>query len=377
MPPARPCSTPPTSCRKRRRCVIGWRSLIAAGGSPWGGGDPLDGGQRQWTFRAACLDRDSGAPRSGGAADHAGGGHAGGRVRRPDRPHAGRGYPGPMSTAVLPRLRRRLGAALATARMRLLVVSRYPGQLFVEIFIPIVFASMPILLARANADSAGASFQRNVGTSNYIAYMLLGSGAFMIVSMAFWHIGYWLRYEQETGTLEAMYLAPTGRVWLAAGVSLYSSLRAILSGGLAYLLGSLIFGVDPLQGQVALAAAFVLVGLVPLFGMTLLFGALILRVKEANSLVNLMQWVISLMMGIFFPVAVFPPLMRALALLFPPTWMVNGVRSAMLGVGYFFGEWYWDLAMLWAFLLLAPPLGYTTFSRMQRGLRRKEGMGGY
>ena len=280
-----------------------------------------------------------------------------------------------MSTAARSRLRSRLGAVLATARMRLLVVTRYPGQLFVEILIPIVFASMPILLAQANADSAGANFQRNVGTSNYVAYMLLGSCAFMIVSMAFWHIGYWLRFEQETGTLEAVYLAPTGRVWLAAGVSLYSSLRAILSGGLAYLLGSLIFGVDPLQGQVGLAAVFVLVGLVPLFGMTLLFGALILRVKEANSLVNLMQWVISLLMGIFFPVAVFPPLMRALALLFPPTWMVNGVRSAMLGIGYFFGEWYWDLAMLWAFLLLAPLLGYTTFSRMERAIRRKEGMG--
>ena len=280
-----------------------------------------------------------------------------------------------MSTAARSRLRSRLGAVLATARMRLLVVTRYPGQLFVEILIPIVFASMPILLAQANADSAGANFQRNVGTSNYVAYMLLGSCAFMIVSMAFWHIGYWLRFEQETGTLEAVYLAPTGRVWLAAGVSLYSALRAILSGGLAYLLGSLIFGVDPLQGQVGLAAVFVLVGLVPLFGMTLLFGALILRVKEANSLVNLMQWVISLLMGIFFPVAVFPPLMRALALLFPPTWMVNGVRSAMLGIGYFFGEWYWDLAMLWVFLLLAPLLGYTTFSRMERAIRRKEGMG--
>ena len=280
-----------------------------------------------------------------------------------------------MSTAARSRLRSRLGAVLATARMRLLVVTRYPGQLFVEILIPIVFASMPILLAQANADSAGANFQRNVGTSNYVAYMLLGSCAFMIVSMAFWHIGYWLRFEQETGTLEAVYLAPTGRVWLAAGVSLYSSLRAIVTGGLAYLLGSLIFGVDPLQGQVGLAAVFVLVGLVPLFGMTLLFGALILRVKEANSLVNLMQWVISLLMGIFFPVAVFPPLMRALALLFPPTWMVNGVRSAMLGIGYFFGEWYWDLAMLWAFLLLAPLLGYTTFSRMERAIRRREGMG--
>jgi ABC-2 type transport system permease protein len=271
--------------------------------------------------------------------------------------------------------RSRLGAMLATARMRLLLVSRYRGQLFVEILIPIVFASMPILLAQANGEGAVANFQRNVGTANYVAYMLLGSSSFMVVSMAFWHIGYWVRFEQETGTLEAVYLAPTGRVWLAAGVAIYSALRALLAGGLAYLLGSLIFGIGPLQGQLLLAGSFVAVGLVPLFGMTLLFGALILRVKEANSLVNLMQWAISLLMGIFFPVAVFPPLMRALALLFPPTWMINGVRSAMLGVGYFFGVWYRDLAVLWAFLLVAPLLGYSAFTRMERSIRRREGMG--
>ena len=291
--------------------------------------------------------------------------------------------PGTPSTPITPTmpsarvgsLGSRLSAVLATARMRLQLVSRYRGQLFVEVLIPIVFASMPILLAQANPGSAGANFQRNVGTANYVAYMLIGSSAFTVVSFAFWHTGYWLRFEQETGTLEAVYLAPTGRIWMAAGVSLYSAARALLSGSLAYLIGSWVYGVNPIQGQLALAAAFVLVGLVPLFGMTLLFGALILRVKEANSLVNLMQWAISLLMGVFFPVAVFPPLMRALALLFPPTWMVNGVRSALLGVGYFFGTWYRDMGVLWAFLLLAPLLGYSVFTRMERSIRRQEGMG--
>ena len=102
-----------------------------------------------------------------------------------------------------------------------------------------------------------------------------------------------------------------------------------------------------------------------------------MKVKEANSLVNLMQWTVSLLMGVFFPVAVFPPLMRLLALAFPPTWMVNGVRSALLGVGYFFNEWYLDLAVLWGFLLIAPLLGMWVFSGMERNIRRHEGLGEY
>jgi len=267
---------------------------------------------------------------------------------------------------------------LATARMRMLNVSRYKGQLFVEILIPIVFAAMPILLGRATGgENAEANFLRNTGTANYPAFMLIGSSTFIIVTFAFWLVGYWIRFEQETGTLEAIYLTPTSRVWNAAGIALYSAIRSLISGSVAYFLGSLIFGVNPFQGQLILALAFILVGLIPLFGMTLMFGALVMKVKEANSLVNLMQWSVSLLMGVFFPVAVFPPLMRLLALAFPPTWMVNGVRSALLGVGYFFGEWYLDLAVLWGFLLIAPLLGFWVFSGMERNIRRREGVGEY
>lgn len=273
-------------------------------------------------------------------------------------------------------LRDKLSVVLATARMRLMLVTRYKGQLFTEILMPIVFASMPILLGRATGgDAAAANFQANTGTDNYVAYMLLGASAFLIVSFSFWLVGYWIRFEQETGTLEAIYLTPTNRVWNAAGVSLYSAVRSLISGSIAYFVGCLIFGINPFQGELLLALAFVLVGLLPLFGMTLIFGALVLKVKEANALINLMQWTVSLMMGVFFPVAAFPPLMRAVALLFPPTWMVNGVRSAVLGVGYFFGHWYLDFAVLWAFLLIAPLLGYQVFSSMERYVRRHEGVG--
>jgi len=275
-------------------------------------------------------------------------------------------------------LRANFSVLLASTRMRLLNISRYPGQLVMDVITPIVFASMPILLGRASGGAnAEEVFAANTGTPNYVAYMLIGTSVFTIVSFAFWHMAYWLRWEQETGTLEVLYLAPTNRIWVAAGTALYSCLRSLLAATAVYLFGSLILRVTPFQGQVGLAFLFILVGLIPLYGMTLLYGAVILKVKEANALVNLMQWGVTFLMGVFFPVAIFPPLLKFLALLFPPTWMTNGVRSALLGIGYFFGEWYLDLAVLWAFLLVAPLFGYWVFSKTETSIRRNEGVGQY
>jgi ABC-2 type transport system permease protein len=275
-----------------------------------------------------------------------------------------------------PTLRANLSVTLASARMRLMTIARYPGQLLLEVIIPIVFAAMPILLGRATAGAdAGAVFEQNTGTTNFVAYMLIGSSVFTIVSLAFWHIAYWLRWEQETGTLEALYLSPTNRIWVVAGTALYSCARSLATALLAYLLGSVILGVNPVSGQVGIAMLFILVGVVPLYGLTLLFGALVLKVKEANALINLMQWGVSFLMGVFFPISFFPWFLRILALLFPLTWMTNGVRSSLLGVGYFFQEWYFDLAVLWGFMLIAPLVGYWVFKRTETSIRRNEGVG--
>lgn len=269
-------------------------------------------------------------------------------------------------------------AALAEARMRLLVLSRYPGQVALDILVPVIFSAMPLLLGRAVAGPASAAnFAANTGTADYVPYLLIGSTVFITVNRAFWDLAYWLRYEQETGTLEAVYASPTRPLVLAAGVALYSALRSAVSGVVAYLVGCLAFGVNPFRGDVLLALVFLGVGLVPLYALGLLFASFVLRVQEAARLVMVMQWGASFLMGIFYPVAVFPPLLKAVAMAFPPTWMINGVRSAMLGVGWFFGEWYLDLAVLWVGMLLLPAVGVMVFRGAERRMLRAGGLGGF
>ncbi len=272
--------------------------------------------------------------------------------------------------------RENFSAMLASTKARLLIISRYQGSMVLDMIVPVVLAAMPILLGRATAgDQAAEIFAANTGTENYVAYLLIGSSVFTIVSMAFWHIANWLRWEMETGTIESIYLTPTHRIWVAGGTALYSMTRSTITALIAYFVGALVLGVQPIQGELLLALVFILIGLLPLYGMTLLFGALLLRIKQANAILNLMQWLLNLLMGVFYPIAVLPPLARVIALLFPPTWMTNGVRASLLGVGYFFGEWYLDFAMLWVFMLIAPLVGAWVFRTVEIKVRRNEGVG--
>jgi ABC-type transport system involved in cytochrome c biogenesis permease component len=180
-------------------------------------------------------------------------------------------------------MRTNFSTMLASTRMRVLTISRYPGQLAMDIFIPIVFAAMPILLGRATAgDQAAAVFEANTGTANYVGYMIIGSSAFAMVSYAFWHIAYWVRWEMETGTLESLYLTPTSRMWVASGVALYSLMRSLFSALTSYFVGSWIMGVDPFQGELLIALLFLVVGAIPLYGVSLLFGALVFKAQRCQ-----------------------------------------------------------------------------------------------
>lgn len=263
---------------------------------------------------------------------------------------------------------------------RLKIISRYKGMLVMEAMLPILFAGFPLLLGFAiGGPNAAQNFQQNTGTTaDYKLYMLIGSCVFMVVTLMMWLIGYWVRREQETGTLESMYLAPAKRFYILAGVTTYAFLRSMMVFVIALFLGSLVFGVNPLSGNVLLAFAFISVGFLPLWGIGFIFGAFILKIKEANSVIQLVQWVVAFLMGIYYPITFFPGWMQYVAASFPPTILNDGIRSSLLNIGNLFGGGWWvPFALLLAFSLILPLLGYEIFLQTERRLRRTEGVGQY
>ena len=91
----------------------------------------------------------------------------------------------------------------------------------------------------------------------------------------------------------------------------------------------------------------------------------------------LAQWLVSLLIGIYFPLQVLPAWLRWLAYLLPPAWLNNGARAAMLGLGYFLGRWEADLLLLGGLGLAYPLFARWVVERTSAQLRRREGLGGF
>ena len=282
-----------------------------------------------------------------------------------------------------PGWRASVGVIWSVFRARLKIITRYKGAVLLESIIPVIFAGLPILLGSAVAGSeqaAADNFFRYTGTAGQSAadfrlYMMMGSNTFMVVSLMLWLIGYWVRREQETGTLEALYLAPAKRLHVLTGVTSYTLVRSLIAFVTATVLGSLLFQVNPLSGSFGAALAYLLLGIPALWGISFFFGALVMRIKEANSVIQLLQWVLAFAMGVYFPVTVFPLLLRWTAMAFPPTLMNDAIRSSLLNISSIYGPWYVVLALMLIAAWTVPLLGYEFFGLVERRVRRDQGVG--
>jgi ABC-2 type transport system permease protein len=286
-----------------------------------------------------------------------------------------------MASAVIQRkalLRTAIDVIWQTALSRLRIYLRRPGGFLLDVLFPSIVALLPLLLGQAIAGAeASENFSARVGTADYVPFMLIGANVFVLVMRAIWDVGFWLRSEQNTGTLEVWHLAPASSLWVLAGVAVFSALSSLAAFLLSFALGCLLWQVNPFQGNLLLALAFLLVGLVPTYALSLFVGALVLRLKEADSILVLGQWLLSLLIGIYFPLQALPAWLRWLAYLLPPAWLNNGARAAMLGLGFFLGRWEADLLLLAGLGLAYPVLARWAVERVSRQLRRHEGLGGF
>ena len=265
---------------------------------------------------------------------------------------------------------------LQTTRMQLLILSKTWAARLSDLLMPSAIALGPIILGRAVAgDEAGLNFAQHTQTTNFAGFLLIGGGTFLLVTRAFWGFGHWIRQEMQGGTLEILYLAPASMATILAGVALAFMLYSALIFIGAMVVGALLFQIVFQTNQLSIALAFLVIGLPPIYGLALLYGALVLRLKETDAFIQLAQWVITLLMGVYFPITLFPIVLKMISLLFPPTWLTQGLRSTLLGVPYLSNSWLMDLAVLLFFCVVGPILGYLIFARTENTLRANSGLG--
>jgi len=265
-----------------------------------------------------------------------------------------------------------------TTRIQLIRLSKTWAARLTDLMMPSAIAFVPIILGRAIAgDEAGAYFTTYADTSNFAGFLLIGGGAFLLVTRALWGFGHWLRQEMQTGTLESLYLTPASMATILAGVALAFMIYSALFFIGAMVVGALLFQVMFQTSNLPLALLFLVVGLPPLYGLALLYGALVLRLKETDAFLQIAQWLATLLIGIYFPITLLPVVLRIVGYLFAPTWLTQGLRSSLLGTPYLTSSGWIDLAVLAIFSGVVPLMAYGIFIKTEKALRTGSGLGGF
>ncbi len=264
---------------------------------------------------------------------------------------------------------------LQTTRIQLIILSKSWLTHLGDLLLPASVIFVPILLGRTIAEEeAGFNFAQYAHTSNFAGFLLIGGGSFLLVSRALWSFGNWLKEEMRSGTLESLYLTAAPMPIILTGVALAFIIYSALIFVGAMLVGALFYQITFQTNHLPIALAFLIVGLPPLYGLTLLYGALVLRLKETESFVQIALWVSTFLIGAYFPISIFPPVLKLISLIFPPTWLTHGLRSALLDIPYLSNSWLLDLSVLAFFCLAGPLVGYWTFSKTEKVLRTNSGL---
>lgn len=271
----------------------------------------------------------------------------------------------PSTSLAQPTWRSYIRAALAIARKDTIVFSRYPANALFRVIEPIAWLTPMYFLGKSFAGSAGnTGFAAYTGTNDYMSFILLGAVLANYIAAVFWGMGYALKSEMDAGVLESNWMAPIPRALLLVGQTLASLAITTFNSAGMLLLGWLLFGFQ-VSGN-ALAAALILIPmLVALYGFGFAFAAIVLLMRDANTMVDVSNYLISMLAGSQFPVQVLPRLLLPLSLALPLTYGFDAIRALLLGVRPLLALHY-EIAILIGFMAVMTPLGYFVFKRIER-----------
>ena len=192
--------------------------------------------------------------------------------------------------------------------------------------LPIVLAT----IALAWPNNAGLeSFARLAGTDSYLAYSVIGATTFLWTAWITAELANNLRFDRSLGTLPTLWAtAPTRFVLISGGAIGRTFTPSVMAAG-AFSLAWALFRF-PLEPNVGPALAVLVCGGLATTAIALPWAAILLRYREGYLFVQLFVMAAGILAGIAYPVAVLPGWAQWLSGLLPPTWMIRGLRDALI-----------------------------------------------
>ena len=207
-------------------------------------------------------------------------------------------------------------------------------------------------------------------TSRFVLYLLVGTIAWRFMGLVFENIAEIIAWERWEGTIEYTFMAPVPRLTHLAGMAAGTIVRALVFSVTTLFAVMLFVPVDLSHANGVSALAMLLVGTIAFLGLGIASAVFpLLWTEKGLQMAYIVQAVVLLVSGVYYPTSILPGWLQALSVVSPATYVIEGMRRALLD-----GQ---DLRSLWPLIwpallvgVLSVPVGLRAFVAAERYAKR-------
>ncbi len=219
-------------------------------------------------------------------------------------------------------------ASLAFVERNLYLVRRYWHLELAFLIFNVASAMSVLYIGEAQMQASGGSRE---GRLDLVLYLGIGTVVWAYLRAVFANVGEMVAWERWEGTIEYTMMAPISRLAHMLGVSLFSIIYGLARSALLLGVLALFFSVDLSNANLGGAAIVLLVGSVSFLGFGIMASVLPLLFPErGEEMTFVISSILLLVSGVYYPISVLPDWMEPLATISPATYVLEGMRAALL-----------------------------------------------
>ncbi len=220
-------------------------------------------------------------------------------------------------------------ASLAFVERNLYLVRRYWHLELAFLIFNVASAMSVLYIGEAQMQASGGGSRE--GQLDLVLYLGIGTVVWAYLRAVFANVGEMVAWERWEGTIEYTMMAPISRLAHMLGVSLFSIIYGLARSALLLGVLALFFRVDLSNANLGGAAVILLVGSVSFLGFGIMAAVLPLLFPErGEEMTFVISSILLLVSGVYYPISVLPDWMESLATISPATYVLEGMRAALL-----------------------------------------------
>jgi ABC-2 type transport system permease protein len=162
-------------------------------------------------------------------------------------------------------------------------------------------------------------------------YLLVGALLWTYLSLVFFEIAFAITWERWEGTIEYTFMAPIRRLTHLLGICAASLLYGIARTAIIGFSLVFFFKLDLSHANYLAALAIFAAAIIPLLGLGIFTSVLpLLSPEKGDQMAFAVQGVLLLISGVYYPISVLPLPLHVAGILSPLTYVLAGIREALL-----------------------------------------------